>query len=319
MWKRKYLLVLLAVGLLLLAACNNDEKTSTGNENEGDGETESGRIALLMADLGNPFFHVLSDSVEARGEELGYEVLTYDGQNDASKQPSQVEDALQKGVDAIIINPADESSTANALKEAIDQGIPVVTVDRSVDVDGVLSYLVTDNTKGGELVGKWLEEALPEGGNVIHIEGVMGTAPQRERGSGFLSVIDPNENSESKFTILDTVVGDFSMAPAEAAMSDMLSKHDDIDVVFAQNDTMAVGVVRAIETAGREDDGIIVLGFDGAQEAYDLIEEGKMSATAVQDFVFIGTEAVNYVDQFLKDGTKPEEEVLVDVYMYDGE
>lgn len=311
---KKLTLVLFAAFLLFLGGCSSDEKSGDSGEKKSE---ENGKIALLMADLGNPFFHVLRDAVVERGEEIGYEVLVYDGQNEASNQPSQIEDALQKGVDAIIINPADESSTANALKEAIEQDIPVVTVDRAVDVDGVLSYLVTDNLKGGQLAGEWLQEKLPDGGKVVHIEGVMGTAPQRERGGGFLSVIDPKENPESKFEIIDTAVGDFSMAPAEAAMSDLLAKHSDIDVVFAQNDTMAVGVVRAIETAGRLDDGIIVIGFDGAQEAYDLIEEGKMSVTAVQDFKFIGSEAVNYVDAFLKDGTKPEPEVLVDVYMSD--
>ncbi|WP_342558348.1 sugar ABC transporter substrate-binding protein [Metasolibacillus sp. FSL K6-0083] len=305
--KKLYSLFMVAVLMVFLVACNSE-----GSSGEGDK-----KLALLMADLGNPFFHVLRDAVKEQAESLGYEVIVYDGQNDASKQPSQVEDALQKGVSAIVINPGDEDSTANALKEAIAQGIPVVTVDRKVNIDGILSYLVTDNTKGGELTGEWLANKLPEGGNVVHIEGVMGTAPQRERGGGFLSVIDPAQNSDSKFTILDTVVGDFSMAPAEAAMSDLLAKHDDIDAVFAQNDTMAVGVVRAIETAGRDKDGIIVIGFDGAQEAYDLIEEGKMSVTAVQDFTFIGKEAVNYVDAFLKDGTKPEPEILVDVYMSD--
>lgn len=300
--------------LLFLVACGDEGKSKESAETSGDKET----IALFMADLGNPYFHVLRDAVENRGEELGYEVLVYDGQNDPSNQPSQIEDAIQKGVSAIIINPADESSTSNALTEAIDQGIPVVTVDRAVDVDGILSYIVTDNTNGGVMAGEWLAEYLPEGGKVVHIEGVMGTAPQRERGGGFLSVIDPDQNPDSKFEIIDTVVGDFSMAPAEAAMSDLLAKHDDIDVVFAQNDIMAVGAVRAIETAGRLDDGIVVIGFDGAQEAYDLIDEGKMHATAVQDFEFQGTEAVNIVDAYLKDGTEPEPEILVDVYMYDG-
>lgn len=306
----------IAVLLVVLSACGSDNE-GDNNEEAKDGGESGGTIALLMADLGNPYFHVLRDAVEDQGEELGYDVLVYDGQNDASKQPSQVEDALQQGVDAIIINPADESSTANALKDAIDQDIPVVTVDREVEVDGILSYIVTDNVKGGELVGEWLAEEMPEGGNVIHMEGIIGTAPQRERGGGFLNVIDPAENPDSKFTILDTAIGEFSMAPAEAAMSDMLSKHDDIDVVFAQNDTMAVGVVRAIETAGRDDDGIVVLGFDGAKEAYDLIDEGKMAATAVQDFEYIGSEAVNFVVDYLKDGTEPDPEVLVDVYMSD--
>lgn len=305
---KKVYVFLAALLALFLVACGDDSSSSDNGEK---------KLALLMADLGNPFFHVLRDAVVKQGEELGYEVIVYDGQNDASKQPSQVEDALQKGVSAIVINPADEDSTANALKDAIAQDIPVVTVDRKVNVEGILSYLVTDNTKGGELAGEWLAAKLPDGGNVVHVEGVMGTAPQRERGGGFLTIIDPAKNSNSKFKIIDTVVGDFSMAPAEAAMSDILAKHDDIDAVFAQNDTMAVGITRAIETAGREDDGIVVIGFDGAQEAYDLIDEGKMSVTAVQDFEFIGKESVNYIDAFLKDGTKPEPEVLVDVYMSD--
>lgn len=307
----KKITTLLLIITLLFTVGGCGKNAATGNENEKP------KIALLMADLGNPYFHVLRDAVIEQGEELGYEVLVYDGQNDASKQPSQVEDAIQKGVSAIIINPSDESSTANSLKDAITQNIPVVTVDRSVDVDGILSYLVTDNKKGGELAGKWLENKLPEGGNVVHIEGIIGTAPQRERGGGFLSIVDPAKNPNSKFTILDTAVGEFSMAPAEAAMSDLLAKHDNIDVVFTQNDTMAVGVARAIETAGREDDGIIVIGFDGAKEAYDLIDQGKMAVTAVQDFNFIGSESVKYIDAYLKDGTKPEPRVLVDVYMSD--
>ncbi|WP_053955719.1 sugar ABC transporter substrate-binding protein [Inediibacterium massiliense] len=307
---KKIVSLLLILSLIFtMAGCSKSDEAAKKEEKQ--------KIALLMADLGNPYFHVLRDAVQKRGEELGYEVLVYDGQNDASKQPSQVEDAIQQGVSAIIINPADESSTANALKDAIAQDIPVVTVDRSVEVDGILSYLVTDNQKGGELAGKWLEKKLPEGGNVVHIEGIIGTAPQRERGGGFLSVVDPAKNPNSKFKIIDTAVGEFSMAPAEAAMSDLLAKHDDIDVVFAQNDTMAVGVARAIETAGRLDDGIIVIGFDGAKEAYELIEQGKMAVTAVQDFPYIGKEAVNYVDAYLKDGTKPEPHVLVDVYMSD--
>lgn len=305
---KKLLLVLLSVFTIILGACSN--------QTSGEGEGKK-KIALLMADLGNPFFHVLRDAVVEQGEKLGYEVLVYDGQNDASKQPSQVEDALQKGVSAIIINPGDESSTANALRDAIAQDIPVVTMDRAVKVDGVLSYLVTDNLKGGKLVGEWLQKKMPEGGKVIHMEGVIGTAPQRERGSGFLSVIDPAKNPNSKFKIIDTAVGDFSMAPAEAAMSDLLAKHDDIDVVFAQNDTMAAGVVRAIDTTGRQNDGITVIGFDGANEAFDLIKEGKMAVTAVQDFRFIGSEAVNYVDDYLQEGKKPEKKVLVDVYMSD--
>lgn len=305
-----FLIFAMVFGLVACSSKNEGAKQSDGKKSK--------KIALLMADLGNPFFHVLRNSVENRGKELGYEVLVYDGQNDASKQPSQVEDAIQKGVDAIIINPGDESSTANALKEAIAQKIPVVTVDRSVKgVDGILSYLVTDNTKGGKLCGEWLEKKLPNGGNVVIMEGIIGTAPQRERGGGFRSVVDPAVNSKSKFKVIDTAVGNFSMAPAEAAMSDLLSKHKDINVVFAENDTMAVGVVRAIETAKRQNDGIIVIGFDGAKEAYDLIKEGKMAVTAVQDFKFIGSEAVNYVDAFLKNGTKPKPQVLVDVYMSD--
>ncbi len=329
------LFVAVAVLLVSLVACGNAVNTNVdkpaapastetkqteeaGTTKDTTADQPKKQLALLMCDLGNPFFLVLRDAVVEQGEALGYEVIVYDGQNVASKQVSQVEDAIQKKVSGIVINPADESSTANALKEAIAQNIPVVTVDRQVNnVDGILSYLVTDNLKGGRLCGEWLEKRLPEGGNVVLMEGIMGTAPQRERGGGFLSVIDPKQNPNSKFTMLDVAIGEFSMAPAEMAMSDLLAKHSDIDVVFAENDTMAVGVCRAIENAGRQNDGIIVIGFDGAKEAYDLIEKGQMEVTAVQDFVYIGKTAVDYIDNFLKDFTKPEPKVLVDVYMSD--
>jgi ribose transport system substrate-binding protein len=315
--KNKLLLAMLTVLLVIATGCSSQGSNETQGSKASNSATGTKKIALLMADLGNPFFHVLRDSVVTEGKNQGYEVLVYDGQNDASKQPSQVEDAIAKGVNAIIINPADEASTANSLKGAIAQGIPVVTVDRSVKVDGILSYLVTDNFKGGVLTGEWLQKKMPEGGKVIIMEGVMGTAPQRERGGGFLSVIDPAKNPKSKFTILDTAVGQFSMAPAEAAMSDLLAKHKDINVVFCENDTMAVGVARAIETSGRAKDGIQVIGFDGSAEAYDLIKQGKMAVTAVQDFKFIGSQAVKDVVDYMKNGTKPKQQVLVDVYMSD--
>lgn len=277
-------------------------------------------IALFMNDLGNPFFHILKDSVVNEAKILGYNAIIYDGQNDASKQPTQIEDALQKGIDAIIIVPADESSTKNALKDAISMNIPVVTMDRKVNgVKGILSYLVTDNIKGGKLAGEWLANKMPQGGNVIIMEGIIGTAPQRERGNGFRSVIDPSMNKNSHFTIIDSPIGLFSLAPAESAMSDMLSKHEKIDVVFAQNDTMAVGVVRAIENAGRLKDNIVVIGFDGAKEAYNLIAENKMSVTAVQDFKFMGKKAVQIIDDYLKNKVKPEPHILVDVYMSDSQ
>jgi ribose transport system substrate-binding protein len=314
----KKIALLLTVAILVLAligcAAAAPQASKAGADEPAGAKKQ---LALLMCDLGNPFFSVLKDSVVKTGESLGYEVIVYDGQNVASNQVSQVEDAVQKKVAGIVINPADESSTVNALKDAIGKKIPVVTVDRAVNVDGILSYIVTDNTKGGKLCGEWLTKKMPDGGNVIIMEGIMGTAPQRERGGGFRSVIDPKENSASKFKILDTAIGDFSMAPAEKAMSDLLAKHKDIDVIFSENDTMAVGIVRAIENAGRLNDKITVIGFDGAKEAYDLIKQGKMAVSAVQDFVYQGKTAVEFIDKFLKDGTKPEPHLLVDVYMSD--
>ena len=120
-------------------------------------------IATSVPHLGFPFFVHMQNALKAEAETLGGITLTtYDGQNQTPKQTADVEAAIVPGVDGIVISPLDSVAMAPAVKQAVDAGIPVVTIDRRVDgVEGILAHVGADNVKGGEAQGEPDRRAVP--------------------------------------------------------------------------------------------------------------------------------------------------------------
>lgn len=291
MKKIPYLLIA-ALMMLLLAGCSLEPPSWARTETKKD--MKNVRIGLSMSTLNNPFFVYLKDMVVKEADNQGFEVIVVDAQNDSAKQNNDVEDLLQKGVDALLINPTDSSAISAAVQSANSLGIPVITIDRSADKGDVASLIASDNVAGGKMAAQYIIDTLGEGAVVAELEGIPGTSAARERGEGFHSLAD------TKLNVIIKQAADFDRTKGLTVMENLLQGNPNIQAVFAQNDEMALGAAEAIASSGKD---ILVIGFDGSSDAFKAIEEGKLSATIAQQFDLIGQKAVQTAADILQGKT----------------
>lgn len=243
------------------------------------------KIGLIVSTLNNPFFVDLRDGVIKKATELGYEVVVLDSQNDPAKEVSNMEDISVKNVDVVLLNPVDSDSAVASVMIANNSDLPVITVDRAANGGKVVSHVASDNVAGGDMAAKFLIDELNGQGNIVELEGIAGSSATRDRGRGFEDGI-----KESDFNLVSKQSADFDRTKGLSVMENIIQSKSDISAVFAQNDEMALGAQKALESAGMED--VLVVGFDATDDAVDAVKKGKMEATVAQQPVLIGETAV---------------------------
>ncbi len=266
-----------------------------------DTDLEDIKIGLSVSTLNNPFFVSMKEGVEAEAKANGMDVVVVDAQNDAAKQINDVEDLIQQGVDVLLINPTDSAAISTAVQSANSLGIPVVTLDRSAEKGEVATLVSSDNEKGGEMAAKYLVDQLGEGAKIAELEGVPGASATRERGKGFHNIAD------AKLDVVAKQTANFDRTEGLNTMENLLQGNPDIEAVFAHNDEMALGAIQAIQSSGKD---VLVVGFDGNEDAINSINDGKLSATVAQQPEEIGALAVNAGVDVLK-GNEVEETIPV--------
>lgn len=294
---KKLIVLCLTLTLLLLSACSMQPPSWAKPAKKED--LEDIKIGLSVSTLNNPFFVSLRDGVVKEAESLGMEVIIVDAQNDSAKQVNDVEDLIQQGVDALLINPTDSASISTAVQSANNIGIPVVTLDRSADKGKVEALVASDNIKGGEMAANYLIEKLGEKAKVIELEGVPGASATRERGQGFHNIAD------QKLNVIAKQAADFDRTKGLTVMENLLQANPNVKAVFAHNDEMALGAIEAINSSGKD---VSVIGFDGNDDALNAIKAGDMEATVAQQPELIGKLAVNAARDVLQ-GKKVEENI----------
>ncbi|MEK4670937.1 ribose ABC transporter substrate-binding protein RbsB [Niallia sp. FSL R7-0271] len=292
---KKLIVLCLSLTLMLLSACSMQPPSWAKPDKKKD--LEDIKIGLSVSTLNNPFFVSLRDGVVKEAKSLGMEVIIVDAQNDSAKQVNDVEDLIQQGVDALLINPTDSASISTAVQSANNIGIPVVTLDRSADKGIVEALVASDNIKGGEMAANYMIEKLGEKAQVIELEGVPGASATRERGQGFHNIAD------EKLTIIAKQAADFDRTKGLTVMENLLQANPDVKAVFAHNDEMALGAIEAINSSGKD---VMVIGFDGNDDALNAIKSGDMEATVAQQPELIGKLAVDAARDVLQ-GKKVEE------------
>ncbi|MXN89120.1 ribose ABC transporter substrate-binding protein RbsB [Pasteurella canis] len=261
-------------------------------------------IALAVSTLDNPFFVTLKDGAQKKADELGYKLVVLDSQNDPAKELANVEDLTVRGVKVLLINPTDSEAVVNAVKMANRNKIPVITLDRGAVAGDVVSHIASDNVAGGKMAGDFIAKKLGSGAKVIQLEGIAGTSAARERGEGFKQAIDAH-----KFDVLASQPADFDRTKGLNVMENLLASKGDVKAVFAQNDEMALGALRAIKAANKD---VLVVGFDGTDDGVKAVETGKMAATIAQQPDLIGALGVVTADKLLK-GEKVDAKIPVDL------
>ncbi|MDD2166354.1 ribose ABC transporter substrate-binding protein RbsB [Glaesserella parasuis] len=259
-------------------------------------------IALAISTLDNPFFVTLKEGAEKKAKELGYNLVVLDSQNDPAKELSNVEDVTVRGAKVLLINPTDSEAVGTAVAVANKKNIPVITLDRGANKGNVVSHIASDNVAGGKMAGNFIAEKVGKNAKVIQLEGIAGTSAARERGEGFKQAIEANQ-----FELLASQPADFDRTKGLNVMENLLASHGSAKAVFAQNDEMALGALRAIKASGKN---ILVVGFDGTDDAVKAVNGGQLAATIAQQPEKIGELGVEVADKVLK-GEKVEAQIPV--------
>ena len=265
-------------------------------------------ILSSMPALEFPFFVHMQKELRAEAEGLGgITLIETDGENSAPKQTADVEAAIIQGVDGIIISPIDTVAMAPVLAQAVDAGIPVVTIDRRVDdVEGILSHVGADNVIGGEAQGQLIVDTFPDGATIVNLQGQPGSSPAIDRNAGVHNVLD---GMSDKYQFIAEQTANFSRTEAVTVTEAILAGLDAApDVIVAANDDMALGALQVVTEQGLD---IAVIGFDALPEALGSVRDGGLLATIEQ---FPGGQsrgATQALVSYLRDGVEPEPVTLL--------
>lgn len=285
---KKITLILISILLILMTGCSL-EPPDWAKPNNG-GKVSNIKIGLSISTLNNPFFVSVKDGVVAEANKLGIEVIVIDAQNDSAKQSNDVEDLMQKGVNALLINPVDSSAISTVVQTANSLAIPVVTLDRSSDKGEVKALVASDNVKGGSMAAEYIVAKVGKGAKVIELEGSPGASATRERGKGF------HEIADTQLDVIAKQTADFDRTKGLTVMENLLQGNPSVQAVFAHNDEMALGAIEAIQSSGKN---IPIIGFDGNEDALNSIQAGKLTGTIAQQPELIGQLAVQAAKDIL--------------------
>lgn len=272
---------LLLTGTSVLGGCGGSSEEGGGNQ-----ASDKPEIALIMKSLANEFFVDMADGArEHRREHAGQYDLIINGiknESDLGNQVSLVEQMIARGVDAIVIAPADSEALVPVLKRAKEAGIVVINIDNKLDAGtlkraGVhIPYVGPNNRKGARMVGERLAEELSRGDEVAILEGIPTAFNAQQRLQGFTEAMNA-----SGMEIVDVQSGAWEQEKANTIAAAMLREHRGLDALLCSNDNMALGAAAAVRRAGLTEQ-VTIVGFDNIDAAQQLIREGRMLATADQ-------------------------------------
>jgi simple sugar transport system substrate-binding protein len=217
-------------------------------------------------------------------EENGYDLMFDDARQQQENQIRAIRTFIQQDVDYIVFSPKVKTGWKTVLQEAKEAGIPVIMIDRDIEEEdkGLLTaYIGSDFRKEGEKAVQWLEKLLEKQGReadpirIVDIQGTIGSTAQIGRTAALEQAVPRHPNWE----MVAQECGDFTRAKTYEVMGKILEQTKDIDVVYCENDGMALGAIDAMEKAGLKCDvngGVIIISFDATKLALKYCLEGKI-------------------------------------------
>lgn len=262
-FSKLFLLLLLVVGLL---SCNSDAG-------------QKYRIGVSQCS---------SDAWRTKlNEEMERELLFHPGitlevrsaEDNNDRQKEDIEYFIEQGVDLLVVSPNQADVLESTVSKAFDSGIPVIVADRNVNGNKYTAFVGGDNLAVGRLMAQYLKMHLPDGGKVLEVMGLAGSTPAELRHEGFISLLG---DDIERYELLQCT-GNWFRDQAEQAVEQVLREHDDIAMILAQNDLMAIGARQALDRL-QPDRNVIIMGVDGltgAGNGVEAIAEGRVDASAV--------------------------------------
>lgn len=280
--------------LLMLSLCgcgayfSVEEEEVSENAQNIDLENREGLVVVGVCQVGSESVWRTANTESIQQtftSENGYLLIFNNARQKQENQIKAVRRMISQKVDYIVISPITEDGWDIVLKEAKDAGIPVILMDRKVNVTDPSLYTAwigSDFYKEGKNAGKWLEEYLDKRGvvdqtiNIVVLLGTEGSSSMIGRTDGFHDVA----NKHSNWVILEEIDAEYTTAKGKEEMKRLLKEYDRIDVVVSQNDDMTFGALDAIKEAGLvpgEKGDMILISFDAVRSALSLIQEGEIA------------------------------------------
>ena len=281
--------ITLPIIVLTVVACSSER---TDRDPAADAKP---KVALIMKSLANEFFVTMAaaaeDHQEQRQDEYYLIVNGIKNESDLAQQVALVEQMVSVGVDAIVIAPADSKALVPILARAQENGIHVVNIDNRLDgdvlaeYDLVIPFIGPNNRKGAREAALFALEQLPEGANVVILEGVTTAQNAIDRRMGFEDAV-----AASGANLLTKQSAAWDQTKAAEVTAAILVRHPDVQLILAANDNMALGAASAVSFADLDHD-VTIVGFDNISAVHPLLNDGRILATVEQ-----------YGDQFAVNG-----------------
>lgn len=294
--------ILLIFGMALVAAGGQGEDGATAVD-VGDLHIGFSTVAMNA-----PYYVAMERAAKETAERLGVRITVLNADNDISKQIDDINNLMVQGIDGLIVNSTTEYGTMPVIKQVAAAGIPVVAIDRNLYGD-YIAYVGIDQWMAGVLQGEFItEELLPDGGNIVLLAGDPGGSANIGRMNGMRSVLDRPENA-GRYNILGTYAAYYNRSEGLSKTEEAIAAHGDaIDLIYAANDSMALGAMEALREAGMTD--VMLAGVDGQKEAYQaILETDQYKSSVVNNSWEITQIAVQILVDHLVNGATVEEAV----------
>ena len=325
--KKSFAIVMFLILCILAISCDSSFSSKEETVNVED-EISDEYIVVGFSQLGaeSDWRSANTESMKAAFTTAdGYKLIFEDGQQKQTNQITAIRTFIQQEVDYIVLAPVTETGWDTVLQEAKDAGIPVIIVDRMVDVSDeslFTCWVGSDFELEGRKMAEWLnqytlkEKIDPSFIHIVNIQGTIGASAQIGRTKGLADAA-----RENGWSLLAEVTGDFTQAKGKEVMESLLKQYDDINVVYCENDNEAFGAIEAIEEAGRKigsdiaSGEIMVLSFDGVKkEAMEYVLQDKI--TCIAECNPLHGPRVKAIIEALEAGVTPDKYSYVDEEIY---
>jgi len=304
---KKVITWMLAAALVFsLVACGGSGKTAETSSPNQENILAGKVVGFAQTDSMSSWRTTETDSIKEFVENAGGQFIVKDAGGDIATQESDIRDLVAAGVDFLVVAPLEDNGLQGALAEAMEQGIPVVLVDRAIAGEAGTHYttaIMSDFVWEGEACAKALMEALPDGGKIVIINGGYDSSTSTDRQDGFVNALDA-----AKYTIIAEQDGEWLMDKAQSVMENILQAQggENIDAVFCVTDDMVQGSMNAIEAAGlKPGEDILTVGIDGTRAAFEAIADGRQLASCTCSPYF-GEIVVDTIAKIIKGEAVPE-------------
>ena len=260
-----------------------------GNGERAASPDEPARLKLAVIPKGttHEFWKSIHMGALMAAEEFGVEVIWKGPQkeDDRAQQITVVEDFISRGVDGIILAPLDERALCRAVQDAVRENIPVVVIDSGLQGSDYISYVATDNYKGGVMAARRLAHLLQNKGRIFLIRYQVGSASTTQREQGFLDTLKAEAPGIS-LLVQDQYAGATTESAYQLA-ENLISRFPEVAGVFSPNESSTFGTLRALQETGLAGK-IVFIGFDSSPKLVQALRDGQIQGLILQNPVKMG-------------------------------